>query len=76
MASRPVFRCYVADAPGKEGKFDWKEEAFALWEDERPDKHGNTSYSGKTKDGRRVKMYRASPKGAEVEPVEPDSVPF
>jgi hypothetical protein len=51
--AKPLYRFYIADA---EGKINFKDEAFAVWE--AVTKDGNKTYlSGKTKDGRRVQGW-------------------
>lgn len=51
--TQPKYRFYVAD---ENGKIDYKNEAFAVWENVTRD--GNKVYlAGKTKDGRKVQGW-------------------
>ena len=60
--AKPLYRFYIADA---EGKINFKDEAFAVWESVTRD--GNKTYlSGKTKDGRRVQGWPVVDKPDEV----------
>ena len=81
---RPKFRVYVADS---DGKIDYKNEAFALWENATRDR--KVYYGGKLKDGRKVQMWAMLDKqdeGGDDSPApkffsdsaseEPEDVPF
>ena len=51
--AQPKYRFYIA---GEDGKIDFKNEAFAVWENVTRD--GNKVYlAGKTKDGRKVQGW-------------------
>lgn len=82
MGDKPAFRLYVADAPGPEGKFNFKRdgELCALWENTT--RSGKPYFGGKLKDGRKIQLWPVEVMAEEspavpLESVEPDDdVPF
>jgi hypothetical protein len=63
MNQPPAFRVYVSD---EEGKIDFKDEAFALWQNQTRD-GSKTYFAGKLKDGRRVQMWPVTPREPQEE---------
>ena len=69
----PKFRVFISD---EEGNIDFKDEAFALWEN--CSQGGKIYYAGKLSDGRRVQMWPVQKKEGSSTGGDqaPEDVPF
>jgi len=69
VKQQPKYRVYVAD---DDGKIDYKNETFALWENTTRD-GSKTYFAGKTRSGHKVQMWPVTPR---EEPEDVDGAPF